>query len=161
MTSEKVKKDKKAVTTRRPRRDPSIAGQITTLAGLGLRLVDIGLVVGMSERTIRRNYDADVKKGVAVANAKIAQTLFSKAIEGDTTSLIFWCKTRLGWREKTDINLTSDDGSMTPAPTKVNVAVLSPEQLMELSRTVYPAIDVAPQDNDDAVDESTTASTPG
>lgn len=89
-----------------------------------------------------------IKKGKAVADGEVASTLFNRAIgytakekreektadgfkevdaekhvPGDVTAMIFWLKNRQKdkWREKQDVNHTSDDGSMTPKAPVYNV----------------------------------------
>jgi hypothetical protein len=47
--------------------------------------------------------------------------------------MTFWLKTRARWRETSDVNLTSEDGSMSPKAA-LDVSRLSPEALAELGR---------------------------
>ncbi len=73
--------------------------QIEALAGFGMTLDQIALVLNISSRTLDRwLQDEQVlalyKKGCAVAEATIARTLFEKAKDGDMTALIWWEKTR-------------------------------------------------------------------
>ena len=69
------------------------------------------------KQLIKRDNDINVlyKRGKAKAIGTVAKGLLMRARDGDTASAIFYLKTQAGWKEKTDINLTSDDGSMTPA----------------------------------------------
>lgn len=89
-----------------------------------------------------------IKKGKAVADSDVASNLYHRAmgytakekreektaegfkevdaekhIPGDVTAMIFWLKNRQKdkWREKQDVNHTSDDGSMTPKAPVYNV----------------------------------------
>jgi hypothetical protein len=45
--------------------------------------------------------------------------------------MIFWMKTQAGWRERKDINHTSEDGSMSPKP-GIDTSKLSTEALAEI-----------------------------
>lgn len=74
--------------------------QAESLAGMGLPHDMIALVIGCDPKTLRKHFDHDLKVGEAKATAKVAQTLFSKAIGGDTACLIFWMKARAKWSEK-------------------------------------------------------------
>ena len=56
-------------------------------------------MIDVSIPTLLKHYEKEIREGRIKANAKIAQTLYKKAIEGDTACLIFWAKTRLGWKE--------------------------------------------------------------
>ncbi len=71
-------------------------------------------VLGIDSKTLRKWYREELDQSLAKANAQIGGSLFNKAKGGDTAAMIFWMKTRAGWREKQDIDHTSSDGSMTP-----------------------------------------------
>lgn len=89
-----------------------------------------------------------IKKGKAVADGDVASNLYHRAmgytakekreektaegfkevdaekhIPGDVTAMIFWLKNRQKdkWREKQEVNHTSDDGSMTPKAPVYNI----------------------------------------
>ena len=49
-------------------------------------------------------------RGDAKATAKIAQCLFSRAMSGDTASMIFWMKVRAGWSERVIQQHTGENG---------------------------------------------------
>ena len=84
--------------------------QVEVLAGFGLPQHQIGVLLGCDPKTLRKHYEAELALGDAKATAKIAQTLYNKAVAGDTASLIFWLKARAGWREKHDVEITGRDG---------------------------------------------------
>jgi len=54
------------------------------------------------------------KKARAETIGKIAESLVMDALDGDTTSRIFFLKTQAGWRETNVIDHQSSDGSMKP-----------------------------------------------
>ena len=83
---------------------------------VGTTQADIARVLDIDEKTLRKYYRDELDLAKAEANATIGGALFKRAKSGDTTAMIFWMKTQAGWREKTDINHTSEDGSMTPQP---------------------------------------------
>ncbi|EPC6088492.1 terminase [Citrobacter freundii] len=63
--------------------------------------------------------DVDIR----VIDNKIVETPLEKHYPPDTAAAIFWLKNRQKdkWREKQDVNHTSDDGSMTPKAPVYNV----------------------------------------
>lgn len=75
---------------------------------------DVARVLGIDEKTLRKHYRDELDLAKARANAKVGGALFNKALAGDTTAMIFWMKTQAGWRETSQHDLTSSDGSMTP-----------------------------------------------
>jgi len=72
-------------------------------------------IIGIDAKTLRKHYRAELDQSTAKANATIGGALFNKAKDGDTAAMIFWMKTRAGWKEKQEIDHTSSDASMTPA----------------------------------------------
>ena len=55
--------------------------------------------MGKSEDSLQRYCREELNNGALKVNAKIGGKLFQKAMNGDTPSLIFWAKTRMGWKE--------------------------------------------------------------
>ena len=55
---------------------------------------------------------------VGNADARVVNRLYAKALEGDTTAMIFWLKARANWREKRPEQSEGDDA---PMPTRVTV----------------------------------------
>jgi hypothetical protein len=82
----------------------------------------IARVIGIDQKTLRLYYRDELDLALAITNAVIGGCLFNKAKGGDTAAQLFWMKTRAGWREKTDVNHTSDDGSMTPTTITIRAA---------------------------------------
>ena len=59
-------------------------------------------LLSITEKTLRKYYRDELDLAKAKANATIGGALFNKAKGGETTAMIFWMKTRAGWREKSD-----------------------------------------------------------
>lgn len=75
--------------------------KVEQLAGVGLPQKDIAVLIddGIAIETLRKYYMRELDLGSAKASAKVGNALFTKCMDGDTTSLIFWAKTRMGWKE--------------------------------------------------------------
>ena len=71
-----------------------------TLSGLGVPQDDIATLLGVSKPTLHKHYREELYKGMAEANAKVAQSLFKQATGGNTAAAIFWMKARANWTEK-------------------------------------------------------------
>ena len=97
---------------------PEQRNQVEVLSGFGLPQHQIAVLLGCDPKTLRKYFEVELSVGDAKATAKIAQTLYNKAVVGDTASLIFWLKARAGWREMHDVELTSKDGQPL-APTAI------------------------------------------
>ena len=89
---------------------PEQRNQVEVLAGFGLPQTQIAVLLGCDPKTLRKHFESELAVGDAKATAKIAQTLYNKAVGGDTASLIFWLKARAGWREKHDVEVSGKDG---------------------------------------------------
>ncbi len=68
------------------------------MAQYGVPQKDIAAMVDMSLMTLVKYYKKELERGAAFANGKIAERLYNKAMDGDTTALIFWAKCRMRWR---------------------------------------------------------------
>lgn len=81
--------------------------QVEALSGYGIPMEQIAALVGVDEKTVRAHYEDDLNRGRAVANSTVAKTLFEKATkEKDTTALIWWTKSRMGWTEKQQLEVS-------------------------------------------------------
>ena len=87
--------------------------QVEAMAGVGLPHDQIGALVrdGVCTDVIRQYFAHELKAGKAKASAKIGQTLFNRAIGGETAALIWWTKSQMGWKEKRAHELTGADGA--------------------------------------------------
>ena len=112
----KLNKDKEIIPAKNKRgRPPHLANATTrkkvfNLSIVGTRHEDIALVMGINNNTLTKYYSDELEKGRIEANAAVAGTLYEKAKQGDTPSMIFWLKTRGQWSEKNTTELTGEGG---------------------------------------------------
>ena len=98
---------------------------VESTSGLGLPHEQIGILVGIDDKTLRKHYRHELDMGKAKANGQIAKTLFSKATGGDTTALIWWTKTQLKWSETIKQEHTGADGEPL---TGISVTFVKPNE---------------------------------
>lgn len=93
--------------------------EVEKLAGIGLPLEHIAVLVrnGISIPTLREKFERELIAGKAKANSAIGQTLWAKAMAGDTTAAIWWSKSQMQWSETQ--KLANPDGSALLAGIKV------------------------------------------
>lgn len=84
--------------------DEQIRRTVEAMVAGGIPQEDVARVVGVDAKTLRKYYREELDTAATKANAKVAQTLYQKAINGDTTAIIWWTKGRMGWAEKRDYN---------------------------------------------------------
>jgi len=82
---------------------------------IGTRQDNIARIIGIDLKTLHKHYRDELDLGMDKANQQVGGALFSKALDGDTASMIFWMKTRARWSERSKLDLLSSDGTMTPA----------------------------------------------
>jgi hypothetical protein len=75
---------------------------------------NICTILGISLPTLHKHYREELDTARDKANAAIGGALYTKAMSGDTASMIFWLKTRARWRETVDV--INSDGSLKPEP---------------------------------------------
>ena len=99
-------------------------------ATIGTQQHVIADILGIDAKTLRKHYREELDQSMAQANAQIGGALFNKAKGGDTAAMIFWMKTRAGWRE-TNHTLHGNDPD-NPLPAAVSVSLtMTPEQAAE------------------------------
>ena len=84
--------------------------EVLTMALSGTPEDEIARVIGIAPKTLRKHFRETLDTAHTRANARVAGSLYSAAIAGNVTAQIFWCKTRLGWREKQDVELSGNVG---------------------------------------------------
>jgi predicted transcriptional regulator len=89
---------------------PETQKLVESSSGLGLPHESIAVLVGIDDKTLRKYYRHELDMGKAKANGQIAKTLYSKAVAGDTTSLIWWTKSQMRWSETVKNEVTGADG---------------------------------------------------
>lgn len=97
----------------RPPHQPTDKNRATVkaMSAYGIPHVQIARVLDIHEQTLRLHYRDELDLGVIEANAKIAETLFNQGVrDGNTTALIWWTKSRMGWKEKQEIAHTDAEG---------------------------------------------------
>lgn len=109
--------------------------QVEALSGYGVRHDEIALYLDIDPKTLRKHYRAQLDKGTVKANVGVARSLHKQATEGNVTAAIFWLKSRAGWREKQEVELTGPGGGpvQTLDTSKLSDAVL--KELLSVSST--------------------------
>jgi hypothetical protein len=115
--------------SRKPHDPTQATREVVKLHALvGTRQEVIADILEIDDKTLRKYYREELDQSLSKANAAIGGALFNKAKGGDTSAMIFWLKTRAGFRERQEIDHTSSDGSMTPRVDGVTIEVISADE---------------------------------
>jgi hypothetical protein len=81
---------------------------VEQMSAVGIPQESICLIIrdGIDDKTLRKHFRKELDTALVKANAKVSGSLYNKAINGDTSSIIWWEKTRQGRREGADVNIT-------------------------------------------------------
>lgn len=107
---------------------------VMLLTGFRMKPDVIGLLVKhpvtglpLGEEAVRRLFPHELLAGKAMVDAKVAESIYKKAIgnsQQSVTAAIFWAKTNMGWSEKGDG--AADD--RLPAGVLVVPALVAPQK---------------------------------
>jgi hypothetical protein len=98
--------------------------EVSALASFGVPQEDIAAYIGISKPTLAKHYADELSFSSIKANAQVGKYLFSLAsgqaiksgaTHGDCrTAAIFWSKTRMGWRETNNLDVTTNGKDIMP-----------------------------------------------
>ncbi len=96
--------------------------QVEDMAGMGLPFEQIAALIGIKDDTLRKHFEDELVTGKGKTNFQVGQSLYKKAIGGDTAAAIFWAKTQMRWKETEKIELTGkDDGPVEISDAKARL----------------------------------------
>lgn len=106
-----------------------LRARVRIMAGVGTRREVIAHSIGVATDTLSKYYSEELKHAPEKTIAAVASSLYTKAIMGDTASMIFFLKTRAGWREK-----QAGDDADNPIHVKNDISVSAIAQQIRQAR---------------------------
>ena len=88
---------------------------VEAMVSYGIPQEDIAKVIGIDPKTLRLHYRNEIDTAAAKANSQVAQRLYQKCMNDDTSSIIFWLKTRAQWKEVSKVENQALDKNGQPA----------------------------------------------
>lgn len=102
--------------------------QVEALAAFGLSQERIARFLGITDDTLRVHYATELEDGRDQADFRVYKTAARLAESGDCPAMtIFWLKTRRGWSEKMNLELSGEVGTKA-----IDLRNLNAEQLKAL-----------------------------
>jgi hypothetical protein len=91
---------------------------VEAMSAYGIPQDDISAVVGIDRNTLAKHYRQELDQASAKANAKVAERLYSRAIDGDVKAMMFWLERRGGdaWKNKPVVQLVPGDFTIDMNP---------------------------------------------
>lgn len=119
--------------------------RIEELAGQGLTAEQIAECLGVKRITLwrwskRSDVGAALERGRVKMYSVATGKLKEKIMEGNTSAIIFYLKTRWGWKEQSSVDVTSSDGSLSPADTsgvKIDFRGMDVDHQLEALKTMF------------------------
>lgn len=95
--------------------------QVEAMSGYGVPIEQIAAVTmgGIGLEALYNHFREELVAGKAKINAKVGQTLAQKALSGDTAAMIWWSKSRMGFREKVELEHSGAGGGPIQSETTV------------------------------------------
>jgi predicted DNA-binding protein (UPF0251 family) len=88
---------------------------VRSMTAYGIQQDVICKVLGISKPTLHLHYRSEIDVAAALATSKVAESLFNNATKKmNVSAQMFWLRARGGWRTVEEVNLKSEDGSMSP-----------------------------------------------
>ena len=88
--------------------DPKISQAITTMSLAGYSQADVCKLMRLSAETIQQHYHDEMVYGRQKAMAEVVGSLAQRAVAGSDTAAIWLTKTRLGWSEKSQLDVNAN-----------------------------------------------------
>ena len=76
----------------------------------------IGRALGISQATLYRHFEHELKNGKSEIHAAIGKSITAMALSGDKTMMIFYAKAQMGWKDRTSVGFENQSGeAVNPA----------------------------------------------
>jgi hypothetical protein len=83
------------------------------MTGLGIIQVDIGTMLSLDVKTLRKHYRRELDTGAIEANSRVASSLYTMATTDKVVAAaIFWMKARAGWKDHTPADQRPADNAV-------------------------------------------------
>lgn len=103
----------------------------------------IAKLLQISIDTLERHYRTELDHGAAIADAQVGETLWKKAMSGDTGAMIWWSKARMRWAEKPAVG--DKDNPLIVQQENVNVDAVKLADMLRSARRA--GAEIAPADD--------------
>lgn len=97
----------------------------------------IAAALGVDHETLVKHCKAELTDGRQSLNAKVSATLAKKALDGDMTAIIWYEKTRRGYRDTSRHELTGADGGPIDSRNATLLVEITPEMDAGQASEVY------------------------
>jgi hypothetical protein len=86
------------------------AKQVEQMTALGLSVQDIAATLRIEPKLLEKYYKYEIETSAQRINQAVAKVALQSALGGDTDMVKFWLKTRAGWKETKEVQMTGANG---------------------------------------------------
>jgi len=109
------------------------APTVKAMTACGIRQREICAVIGVSVPTLEKKFRTEVDTGLAMANSKVAESMFKLATKGHPTHVryqaaAFWLKCRAGCKEASTVEIIKPISQMTREEIRLALQINDPDQ---------------------------------
>lgn len=79
---------------------------VAVMAAGGIQRPTIAFAIGIAENTLLKYFGAELENGSELVGGRVVANLYRQATKDDFRAVDaakFWAKTRMGWREKSEV----------------------------------------------------------
>jgi hypothetical protein len=111
--------------------------QILMMTGFGIRQEEMCSFLRISRPTLEKHFRRELDTGMTEANMRVAQALYTNCTKNmSVQGQIWWTKTRMGWKDASEVTLNGGDrpvmivtGVVRDADIEQSKAETSPRQI--------------------------------
>jgi len=86
------------------------AKQVEQMTALGLSVQDIAATLRIEIKLLEKYYKYEIETAAGRINQAVAKIALQTALGGNTDMVKFWLKTRAGWKETKEVQMTGANG---------------------------------------------------
>jgi len=122
--------------------DSKTRALVSALSAYGAQPSEIAAVMRITLRELESQYRFELDTSKVRAVSKVAETLYKKAIAGDTGAMIFFLRCQGGWNEKKTVTHRMEIGDPTSPAVEERLDALFERALARKTQALEPRNDV-------------------
>jgi hypothetical protein len=89
---------------------------VVSMAAVGMSIESIAKRMNCTVKELEEQCESELRRAIPELRAKVGASLFQAAQNGNVAAMIFWLKTRAGWRQRFSADDDAEGGTASPPP---------------------------------------------